>query len=143
VNSNQIPYSSETRQTMNKLFVTLGAINGLLSVAFGAFAAHGLRSHLSERLYEVFQTGVQYHAMHALALLLIGILAGSLPRSAHLITAGWSMLAGIVLFSGSLYLLAISGSKWLGMITPFGGMAFLIGWGMLASAGWQQPSPKH
>ena len=124
---------------MKKRFVLLGAINGLLAVAFGAFATHGLRNHLSERLYEVFQTGVQYHAMHALALLLIGILAGSIPRSPHLITAGWLMLAGIVLFCGSLYLLAVSGTTWLGMVTPFGGMAFLIGWGMLAWAAWKQP----
>jgi len=123
---------------MNKRFITLGAINGLLAVAFGAFAAHGLRNHLSERLIEVFQTGVQYHAMHALALLLIGVLGLSLPRSARLQTAGWCMLAGILLFSGSLYLLAITGSKWLGMVTPFGGMAFLIGWAMLSWVAWRE-----
>ena len=138
----KIRYFSETDRTMNKLFVILGAINGLLAVAFGAFAAHGLRSHLSERLYEVFQTGVQYHAMHALALLMIGILASAMPRSPWLITAGWSMLAGILLFSGSLYLLAVSGIPWLGMVTPFGGMALLIGWGMLAWAAWRQPESK-
>jgi len=123
---------------MNKPFIFLGAINGLLAVAFGAFAAHGLESRLSETLYAVFQTGVQYHAMHALALLMIGILGLSLPRSAKLQTVGWLMLSGIVLFSGSLYILAISGIKWLGMITPFGGSAFLIGWGLLAWVAWRE-----
>jgi len=123
---------------MNKRFISIGAINGLLAVAFGAFAAHGLKQALEPAMITVFQTAVQYHAMHAMALLAIGIIGLNLPRSAKLQTAGWLMLAGILLFSGSLYLLAISGSRWLGVITPFGGTAFLIGWGLLAWVAWRE-----
>ena len=123
---------------MNRLFITLGAVNGLLAVAFGAFVSHGLKDQLSERLLAVFQTGVQYHATHAIALILIGIISLALPHSTRLVAAGWTMLSGILLFSGSLYLLAITGIKWLGAITPFGGVAFLLGWGLLAWAAWRE-----
>ena len=117
---------------MNRLFITLGAINGLLAVALGAFAAHGLKARLDAPMLAVFQTGVTYQMTHALALVLIGIIAQTMPESNILRRAGWAMLIGIVLFSGSLYLLAVTGLTWLGAITPLGGTAFLIGWGLLA-----------
>jgi uncharacterized membrane protein YgdD (TMEM256/DUF423 family) len=112
-------------------FLALGAINGLLAVAFGAFAAHGLKGILSEGLLAVFQTGVEYQAMHALALLAVGLL-GEHGRHPRLRLAGWAFATGILLFSGSLYLLALTDARWLGAVTPFGGTAFLVGWGALA-----------
>jgi uncharacterized membrane protein YgdD (TMEM256/DUF423 family) len=112
-------------------FIFLGAINGFLAVAFGAFAAHALKNLLSTGLLEVFQTGVEYQAMHALALLAVGLL-GRDGRSRVLKLAGWAFATGILLFSGSLYILAMTDIRWLGAITPFGGTAFLLGWGALA-----------
>lgn len=112
-------------------FIFLGAINGFLAVAFGAFAAHALKNLLSAGLLEVFQTGVEYQAMHALALLAVGLL-GQDGRSKALKLAGWAFATGILLFSGSLYILAMTDIRWLGAITPFGGTAFLLGWGALA-----------
>jgi len=112
-------------------FIFLGAINGFLAVAFGAFAAHALKNLLSAGLLEVFQTGVEYQAMHALALLAVGHLGrGGCSRA--LMLAGWAFATGILLFSGSLYILALTDIRWLGAITPFGGTAFLLGWGALA-----------
>jgi uncharacterized membrane protein YgdD (TMEM256/DUF423 family) len=118
---------------MNPLrhFLLLGAINGFLAVAFGAFAAHGLKDLLSPGLLEVFQTGVEYQALHGLALLLVGLLGRS-ERLDGLVVAGWAFATGILLFSGSLYLLALTDARWLGMVTPLGGTAFLIGWAALA-----------
>ena len=113
-------------------FVFLGAINGFLAVAFGAFAAHALKNILSAGLLEVFRTGVDYQAMHALALVAVGLLGGHAGRSRALQLAGWSFASGILLFSGSLYVMALTDIRWLGAITPFGGTAFLIGWGALA-----------
>ncbi|MGB5453096.1 MAG: DUF423 domain-containing protein [Sedimenticolaceae bacterium] len=118
---------------MNRLrhFIVLGAINGFLAVAFGAFAAHALQNHLSAGLLEVFQTGVEYQGVHALALLAVGML-GRDERGRALNLAGWAFASGILLFSGSLYLLALTDIRMLGAVTPFGGTAFLIGWGALA-----------
>lgn len=118
---------------MLKLFVFLGAINAFLTVALGAFGAHGLRGRLDEYYYGVFQTGVQYHMMHAIGLMLIGILAQWLSPAA-MNTAGWIMLFGIIIFSGSLYILSITGIKWLGAITPIGGVLFLVAWAFVAYA---------
>lgn len=118
---------------MLKLFVFLGAINAFLTVALGAFGAHGLRGKLDEYYYSVFQTGVQYHMMHAIGLILIGILAQWLSP-ATMNTAGWIMLGGIILFSGSLYVLSVTGMKWLGAITPIGGVLFLVAWAFVAYA---------
>ena len=112
-------------------FLFIGAICGFLTVAFGAFAAHGLKPLLSAGLLEVFQTGVQYQGMHSLALLIVGLL-GYQGRSDALILSGWAFAFGILVFSGSLYLLALTDSRWLGAITPIGGTAFLIGWAALA-----------
>ncbi|MCZ8521932.1 MULTISPECIES: DUF423 domain-containing protein [Paenibacillus] len=112
---------------MSTLLV-LGSLNMFLVVALGAFGAHGLKSKLSEDAMKVYQTGVQYHMAHALGLLLIGLLAGLKPEAGLLATAGWLLMAGIVLFSGSLYALSLTGIRKLGAITPLGGLAFLAGW---------------
>jgi uncharacterized membrane protein YgdD (TMEM256/DUF423 family) len=118
---------------MDKNFLLLGAIAGFLAVALGAFGAHGLRGRLSPEMMSVFQTGVQYHLTHALALVLVSAIMGRM--SGWLIqTAGWCFTAGIVFFSGSLYLLAVTGVTILGAVTPIGGLLFLAGWACLAFA---------
>jgi len=109
-------------------FVLLGAINGFLAVALGAFAAHGLKTHLGAAALEIFQTGVQYQMVHALALLLVGALRETVPYSPWLRPAGWCLVLGILLFSGSLYALALSDARGIGAITPVGGVLFLLGW---------------
>ncbi|MGC4116080.1 MAG: DUF423 domain-containing protein [Myxococcales bacterium] len=116
-----------------RLFVALGALNGFLAVAAGAFGAHALKSRLSADLLAVFETGARYQMFHALGLIAIGLVFAARP-SAMLTGAGWTMLAGIVLFSGSLYVLALSGVRALGAITPIGGVAFLVAWTLLAVA---------
>jgi uncharacterized membrane protein YgdD (TMEM256/DUF423 family) len=120
-----------------KLFLSLGALAALLAVAFGAFGAHALRGRLDEYARGVFETAVQYHFYHALALALVGVLLLSQPATALLKSSGWLFLIGIAVFSGSLYLLAITGIKWLGAVTPLGGLAFIAGWGCLAAAAWK------
>jgi len=110
-----------------------GAVLGGLGVAIGAFGAHGLRGRLSPEMLAVFETGVRYHMYHAHAILAAAALLPRIDGRAVLI-AGWSFMAGIVLFSGSLYALALSGVSTLGAITPIGGVAFLVGWISLAVA---------
>jgi uncharacterized membrane protein YgdD (TMEM256/DUF423 family) len=117
-----------------KLFLFLGALAGMLAVVLGAFGAHALRAKLAPDLLAIYQTAVQYHFWHALGLLGIGIVAIHMPTSLTLKWAGWVMLAGIMLFSGSLYVLALTGARWLGAVTPFGGAAFILGWALLAVA---------
>ncbi len=117
---------------MHKRFLISASLAAFLAVALGAFAAHGLRSRLDEHMMEVFQTGVRYHFFHAIGLSLIALLAKQYPDSATLGWAGWLMLVGILVFSGSLYLLALTGLTWLGMITPLGGLSFLVSWLILA-----------
>jgi uncharacterized membrane protein YgdD (TMEM256/DUF423 family) len=109
------------------------ALNGFLAVAFGAFAAHGLNGRLDSHALQTFETGARYHMYHALALGLAAFAMRGAAQSAAHLAAGF-FLAGIVLFSGSLYLLALTGFRPLGFLTPFGGLAFLIGWAMLAWA---------
>lgn len=122
---------------MTKFFISIAAILAGLSVAGGAFASHALKESLSDRALAIFETGSKYQMYHALALLAIGLLLShSEVESALLNTAGFAFIAGIVLFSGSLYALSLSGIKWLGAITPLGGVAFLVGWGCLAVAAW-------
>ncbi len=116
---------------MAKIFLIIGAICAFLSVGFGAFGAHALRDHISREMLDVYHTGVQYQFFHAIGLLIVGILALHFPQSGLLRWSGWLMLAGIILFSGSLYALSISGVRWLGAITPFGGISFLISWILL------------
>lgn len=117
-----------------RLFLVLGALNAALAVALGAFAAHVLKARLAPELLAVFQTGVQYHFYHALGLLLVGLVAGRAVALPWLQGAGGAMLAGIVLFSGSLYALALTGLRGFGMVAPFGGSAFLLAWILLAVA---------
>ena len=113
-----------------RLFLLFGAGYGLLGVAFGAFGAHALRARLAPDLLAVFHTGVEYQFYHAFALLAVGVLLLVKPAPA-LPVAGWCFALGVLLFSGSLYALALSGTRWLGAITPLGGLLFLIGWGAL------------
>lgn len=118
---------------MQSRFLFWAALAGFTGVAMGAFGAHGLKNMLSEHYLDVYRTAVNYQMWHAL---LLGIIA-MLPEQRLLCWAGWAALAGIVLFSGSLYLLSISKISWLGMITPFGGLAFLMAWGLLAYTAFQ------
>jgi uncharacterized membrane protein YgdD (TMEM256/DUF423 family) len=118
---------------MSAVILVIAAINGFLVVAIGAFGAHGLQARLQETGYlATFETGVQYHMFHTLALLGLALLAMQAPESRLLSSAAWLFLAGIMLFSGSLYVLAITGISWLGAITPLGGLGFLAGWGCLS-----------
>jgi uncharacterized membrane protein YgdD (TMEM256/DUF423 family) len=118
---------------MDKTFVFVGALMGGLGVALGAFGAHGLRGRLSPEMLAVFETGVRYHLYHALAILATAAVMPRLDGRA-VVVAGWSFATGIVLFSGSLYALALSGVTTLGAITPLGGVAFIAGWISLAVA---------
>jgi uncharacterized membrane protein YgdD (TMEM256/DUF423 family) len=120
---------------MLKLFIVLGSINAFLAVALGAFGAHALKSRLTaSNMLDVYQTGVHYHLIHALALLAVALLSDKLGGSSLVSASGWALFVGIILFSGSLYVLSLTGIKPLGAITPFGGVAFLAGWVMLALA---------
>ncbi|MBL9004778.1 MAG: DUF423 domain-containing protein [Myxococcales bacterium] len=122
------------------MWIVLGAISGFVAVAAGAFGAHGLKARLAPDLLAVFETGSRYQLIHALALVLVGVLALRLTPEARasgvLGVAGWLFAAGTLLFSGSLYLLALSGQRVLGAVTPLGGLCFLAGWLALAWAGW-------
>ena len=119
---------------MDRTFLLLGALAGATGVALGAFGAHGLRSRLSPEMLAVFETGVRYHLYHALALLATVPIMGRLEGSRLVTAAGWLFVAGIVLFSGSLYLLALTGITMLGAVAPLGGVAFLCAWACLAVA---------
>ncbi|MCJ8007864.1 DUF423 domain-containing protein [Lederbergia wuyishanensis] len=114
-----------------KIFIIIGAINAFLAVGLGAFGAHGLEGKLEPKYLEVWKTGVTYQMFHALGLIAVGIIGRNIPVSSLLSWSGWTMLIGIILFSGSLYILSTSGIKVLGAITPFGGIAFLISWVLL------------
>ena len=111
-----------------KLFLILGGINAALVVIFGAFGAHGLKARLSAEMLAVYQTGVLYHLFHALGLMIVGVVATQIVDSISLKWAAWLMLVGIILFSGSLYLVSVVGLRWMGMVTPFGGLAFIAAW---------------
>ncbi len=111
----------------------IGALMGLVGVGLGAFGAHGLRTRLSPEMLAVFETGVRYQMYHALALLATAALMSRAEGRAAVV-AGWSFTTGIFIFSGSLYALAFSGARWLGAITPIGGVAFLLAWIALAIA---------
>lgn len=123
---------------MSRPFIVLGSLNAMLAVILGAFGAHALRGRLPAVMLAVWHTAEQYQFLHALGLIGIGLLALHLPGKSLLKTAGWLMFAGIVLFCGSLYLLALTRVHWLGFITPFGGMAFIISWLMVAVVAWRQ-----
>ena len=121
---------------MDRFFFALGALAAFIGVALGAFAAHGLKARLDATMLATFETGVRYHMYHALALLAVGWAANRWPSTA-VNASGWLFLVGIVLFSGSLYALSLTGVRWLGAITPFGGLAFLAGWLCLAWTAWK------
>lgn len=117
-------------------FVLIGAINGFLAVALGAFGAHGLNGKVADRAFAAFETGAHYHLIHAVALVGVGLFIQH-SQSAMAGFAGWAFLAGIILFSGTLYHYGITESRALVMLTPVGGVAFLIGWALLAVAAWK------
>ena len=120
---------------MTHIFLLIAAISGGLSVAAGAFASHALREQLSERSLSIFETGARYQMYHSITLLLVALLLSreDFPP-ATLVVAGWAFIAGIAIFSGSLYALSLTEIKVLGAITPLGGAAFIAGWGCLAIA---------
>ncbi len=116
---------------MDRAFAGFGAVFAFLAVALGAFGAHALRGHLAPAELAVWETAVRYQMYHALGLMAVGWVSSRWPgRAAR--AAGWLLAVGIVLFSGSLYVLVLTGQRWMGFVTPFGGVAFLCGWGLLA-----------
>lgn len=118
---------------MDKTFFVIGAVLAGLGVALGAFGAHGLKGTLSPDMLANFETGVRYQMYHALALLAVAW-AVSQWQKPLLVTGGWLMVVGVVIFSGSLYVLSLTGLRWLGAITPIGGVALIAGWGCLVVA---------
>ncbi|MCM3131532.1 DUF423 domain-containing protein [Paenibacillus polysaccharolyticus] len=123
---------------MQRRWMMLGAILTMLSVAIGAFGAHMLKDRIGASAIATYETGVQYHMIHALGLLIVGLTAGQLGASTKLQWAARLLFAGIIIFSGSLYILSISGIKILGAITPIGGVAFIAGWLLFAMDVWQR-----
>ncbi len=120
---------------MVQVFMAIAAVFGGLSVAAGAFGSHALKERLSDRALDIFEVGCRYQMYHALALLLVALLLSRSESAQGLLTAsGWGFIAGVVVFSGSLYALSLTGIKVLGAITPLGGVGFLVGWGCLAIA---------
>ena len=119
---------------ITKFFLLLGGFGALTAVIFGAFGAHALRKMLAPDLMVIYETGVQYHFYHALGLLAVALMTWHMPESVLLKWSAWLMVAGIVIFSGSLYALSISGLRWLGAITPIGGTAFIAAWLLLIIA---------
>ena len=125
---------------MARLFLTLGAVSAAIAVACGALGAHALRDRLDGRMMETFEAAVRYQMYHALALLVVAWVAERSPGS--LVSwAGWLFAGGTVLFSGSLYALSLGGPRWLGPVTPLGGLSFLGGWLCLAMSAWKGSGP--
>lgn len=122
----------------DRLLLLLGSLSAFAGVALGAFAAHGLRGRLPAEMLDVFEVGVRYQMYHAVGLvaLALALALERWPRTEFLV-AGWSFVAGTLLFSGSLYVLSLSGVRWLGAIAPIGGLAFLLGWLSLAWGAWR------
>ncbi|GAB1155880.1 DUF423 domain-containing protein [Paenibacillus illinoisensis] len=123
---------------MQRVWMTVGAVMTMLSVAIGAFGAHMLKGKIGADAIAVYETGVQYHMIHAVALLIVGLTAGQLGVSSKLKWAARLLFIGIIVFSGSLYVLSITGIKVLGAITPIGGVAFIAGWLLFALDVWQR-----
>ena len=117
-----------------RLCVLIGAIALAAGVALGAFGAHAIKSRISAESFAIYQTAVQYHFWHALGLLGVGLLMAQWPAAHSLGWGAWLLIAGLILFSGSLYALALTGASWLGMLTPVGGTAFIAAWLMVAWA---------
>lgn len=122
---------------MAKHFLALASLSGLLAVALGAFAAHGLKGKLDAAMLSAFQTGVQYHFYHTLALMMVSLLLFKFPANGLFSAAAWAFVLGILLFSGSLYGLALGAPRWLGPVTPLGGLSFMIGWMLLTVGAWR------
>lgn len=125
---------------MGKTLLIIAAFSGFLAVALGAFGAHGLRGRLSPEMMAVFQTGVQYHFYHTAVLLAVALLLQYAPLTSGLVLSGVCFVVGIIVFSGSLYLLAVTELRWLGAITPLGGASFLAGWLLLAWSATKLPA---
>ena len=121
---------------MDRLFFLIGALSAFVGVALGAFGAHGLKDRLGADMLATFEIGVRYQMYHAFALIAAAWASARLP-GALTSAAGWLFVAGTIIFSGSLYILSLTGQRWLGAITPIGGLAFLAGWLCLAAACWK------
>lgn len=117
-----------------KVFIIIGAINAMIAVGLGAFGAHGLEGRIPEKYLQTWETGVKYHMYHALGILAVALLFDKIGSVASLTAAGWLMFAGIVLFSGSLYVLSLTQISVLGAITPLGGLSFIIAWVLVVVA---------
>ena len=115
-------------KAVTKIFLAIASALGAISVVLGAFASHGLKGKLSESALAIWETGTKYQMYHALALFLTALLLNRLPNSTPLIVAGYAFITGVLIFSGSLYTLSLSGIKWFGAITPLGGVALIVGW---------------
>ena len=113
------------------------SLSGFSAVAIGAFGAHALKARLDEHAISIYQTGVEYQFYHSLALLAVAILSHFYPHSTALRISGYAFVFGLVLFSGSLYILSLTGIRWLGAVTPIGGLGFLVGWFALVVAAWR------
>lgn len=121
-----------------RLWIILGSLNMAIAIALGAFGAHGLKTKISKHMFENWNTGTHYHIVHALALLFIAFLISKVGEQTSLVSiAGWLIVLGILLFSGSLYIMAITNIKTLGAITPIGGISFIIAWILIASSAWK------
>ncbi|NDI84824.1 DUF423 domain-containing protein [Undibacterium crateris] len=125
-----------------RIVITAAAFSMLIAVAAGAFGAHGLKAVLSTEMLAIWQTAVHYQMVHGLGLLAVGILMPQWPQAKRLALVATAFVIGIFLFSGSLYVLALTGIRWLGAVTPLGGVAFLAGWLLLAISAWQQTSDE-
>lgn len=126
--SNVICKSEKELNEVQRMFIAWGAVLMALSVAFGAFGAHMLEARIGTDALAVYETGIRYHMIHGIAILITGLLAGVSGNSKGLYWAGSLFIIGTIIFSGSLYILSITGIKWLGAITPIGGVAFIAGW---------------
>lgn len=125
---------------MSRIFLALGAVNAFLCVALGALGSHGLKSVLTANMLANFQIGVQYHFYHAIGLMLVGLTMERLPQVRALKFSGMLMMAGIVLFSGTLYIVSLTGWRGMGIVAPLGGSSFMAGWLLLAYAVWKNKS---
>jgi len=122
---------------MSRFFIAFGAFNAFLCVALGAMGAHVLKTQLTPDMLANYQTGVQYHVYHALGLILVGLLLDRLPSSRSLKASGILMCTGILLFSGALYVISLTGIRGLGMIAPLGGISYMSAWLLFACAAWK------
>lgn len=123
---------------MSRTFLLLAGVSAAIAVMCGAFGAHALRGRIDDQMLAVFATATQYQFYHALGLGLVGLTIAQFGESRLLVWSGWSMVLGTLLFSGSLYALALTGVRLLGAITPFGGVAFILAWLLFAVAAWRR-----